>query len=310
MLPPCAPGLEEPRVRPLPATKGTVFEDVHIIITPPKGTSQIVPTHINVSKFTDVIIKTLQSDIVCQFTSCIIYSSCKILEDHTPILGDPVFRDLARIWLHWKGTGEGYGYFHKYEPLPGIGQARPLYFKNPHVAVFQRAALTLNNATHFFGIYEEASDTLGHSYFRPYQNSNIALFEFCSTCFMTSIDFILNRPNRKADTKWKTEMASRSKLVLSFFRKVLSWGAPALEESQEMIQRWWLALAKKEAAKCRLEEAQQEFEDYESDIIEVIGPATYNHFLNMYVAALARNSSGQSAYFDEFMLLTPMPDLT
>ncbi|KIJ09971.1 hypothetical protein PAXINDRAFT_16974 [Paxillus involutus ATCC 200175] len=79
---------------------------------------------------------------------------------------------------------------------------------------------------------------------------------------------------------------------------------------QEMIQRWWLALAKKEAAKCRLEEAQQEFEDYESDIIEVIGPATYNHFLNMYVAALACNSSGQSAYFDEFMLLTPMPDLT
>jgi hypothetical protein len=56
------------------------------------------------------------------------------------------------------------------------------------------------------------------------------------TQFMTSIDFILNRPNRKADTKWKTEMASRSKLVLSFFRKVLSWGAPALEESQVEAQ--------------------------------------------------------------------------
>ncbi|KIJ09972.1 hypothetical protein PAXINDRAFT_16975 [Paxillus involutus ATCC 200175] len=178
------------------------IQKVHIIITPPKGASQIVPTHIDVLKFTDAIIKTLQSNIVHQFTSCIIYSSRKILEDHTPILGDPAFRDLAQIWLHWKGTGEGYGYFHKYEPLPGIGQARPIYFENPHAAMFQRAALTLNNATHFFRIYKEASDALGHSYFRPYQNSNIALFGFCSTCFMTSIDFILNHPNRKGKRKW------------------------------------------------------------------------------------------------------------
>ncbi|KAF8834351.1 hypothetical protein BDN67DRAFT_985386 [Paxillus ammoniavirescens] len=231
--------------------KGMVFEDVHIIITPPQGTFQIVPTHIDVSKFTNMIIKMTTPP------------SLGILHSTT--------------WRRSGCTGKGYGYLHKYKPLPGIGQAR---------------------------------------------NSNIVLFEFCSTCFMASIDFILNYPNRKADTKWKTEMASHSKLVSSFFKKVLSLGPPALEESlfvalypsssetitsagawnsgatvtyslhirealyqSEMIQRWWLALAKKEAAKHHLEAAQQEFEDYESNNIEVIGPAMYNHFLNICIGA-------------------------
>lgn len=42
-----------------------------------------------------------------------------------------------------------------------------------------------------------------------------------------------------------------------------------------------------------LEEAQAEFNDYASEIIEVIGQPTYSHFLAMYLAALAPNTSSR-----------------
>ncbi|KIJ65255.1 hypothetical protein HYDPIDRAFT_27974 [Hydnomerulius pinastri MD-312] len=58
----------------------------------------------------------------------------------------------------------------------------------------------------------------------------------------------------------------------------------------EMVQHWCKALAKREAIRRSFEEAQQEFCDHASDIIEVIGPTTHTHFHDMYVAALAPNA--------------------
>ncbi|KAF8437623.1 hypothetical protein L210DRAFT_3505327 [Boletus edulis BED1] len=55
---------------------------------------------------------------------------------------------------------------------------------------------------------------------------------------------------------------------------------------QEMVQRWCQALAKMEAIRRIFEVAQQEFYDYASDIVEVIGQPTYLHFLAMYLAAM------------------------
>ncbi|KAF8439051.1 hypothetical protein L210DRAFT_3504742 [Boletus edulis BED1] len=63
---------------------------------------------------------------------------------------------------------------------------------------------------------------------------------------------------------------------------------------QEMVQCWHQALRKKEAAKQYLKEVQEEFDDYEIGIIEVIGPATYTHFLNMYMGALRDKSRPRS----------------
>ena len=58
-----------------------------------------------------------------------------------------------------------------------------------------------------------------------------------------------------------------------------------------MIQRWCQALVKREAARQTFEAAQLEFDDYASDIIEVIGQPTHSYFVSMYLAALAANAS-------------------
>lgn len=59
----------------------------------------------------------------------------------------------------------------------------------------------------------------------------------------------------------------------------------------EMIERWCQALRKMEAARQTFEAAQQEFDDYASDIVEVVGQPTYSHFLDLYLAALTTNVS-------------------
>ncbi|KIJ59507.1 hypothetical protein HYDPIDRAFT_33117 [Hydnomerulius pinastri MD-312] len=203
---------------------------VNITITQTGKIPQLIATNIDVSTFTNEIIRTLRSDVQRQFISRIGYSSRVIVEDHTPISTDSSFRDRARSWLNWKGTNEGFPYFHEYEPLPGIAKRKVIYFENTHATTFLRAALTINSTSQFFGIYEEVSDAQGYSYFRPYHNSNTALFEFCSASVLTSVEFILNQPNRKANSKWRSESTFRSQLIQSFFRRVLSWQAPASEE--------------------------------------------------------------------------------
>lgn len=59
---------------------------------------------------------------------------------------------------------------------------------------------------------------------------------------------------------------------------------------QEMIERWCQALMKRETARQTFEAAHQEFDDYASDIVEVIGRPTYSHFLGLYLAALTPNT--------------------
>ncbi|KIJ10084.1 hypothetical protein PAXINDRAFT_16878 [Paxillus involutus ATCC 200175] len=68
---------------------------------------------------------------------------------------------------------------------------------------------------------------------------------------------------------------------------------------QEMIEHWCQALAKREIARRSLQEAQEEFSDYEDNIVEVIGPVTYTHFLNMYTTALAQNPSTRPGMFNQ-----------
>ena len=58
-----------------------------------------------------------------------------------------------------------------------------------------------------------------------------------------------------------------------------------------MVQRWFESLEKKESARQTFEAAQQEFNDYASDIIEVIGQPTYLHFLSKYLGALTAKTS-------------------
>ena len=58
-----------------------------------------------------------------------------------------------------------------------------------------------------------------------------------------------------------------------------------------MIQHWFQALAKREAARQTFEAAQLEFDDYASDIIEVIGQPTYSYFHTKYLTALTANVS-------------------
>ena len=58
-----------------------------------------------------------------------------------------------------------------------------------------------------------------------------------------------------------------------------------------MIEHWYQALLKREAARQRFEAVQEEFDDYASDIIEVIGQPTYLHFLALYLSALTANTS-------------------
>ncbi|KIJ58149.1 hypothetical protein HYDPIDRAFT_34443 [Hydnomerulius pinastri MD-312] len=59
---------------------------------------------------------------------------------------------------------------------------------------------------------------------------------------------------------------------------------------KEMVQRWCQALAKREAIRRALEEAQQEFSDYESEIVRMVGQATYTHFRDKYTAALTSDA--------------------
>jgi hypothetical protein len=66
-----------------------------------------------------------------------------------------------------------------------------------------------------------------------------------------------------------------------------------------MVQRWSQALAKREAARRRIEQAQEEFSDFENDIIEIVGPETYNHFFDMYTRALTATIR---AHYDSCLL--------
>ena len=58
-----------------------------------------------------------------------------------------------------------------------------------------------------------------------------------------------------------------------------------------MIERWYQALLKREAMRQRFEAVQEEFDNYTSDIIKVIGQPTYLHFLALYLSALTANTS-------------------
>ena len=59
---------------------------------------------------------------------------------------------------------------------------------------------------------------------------------------------------------------------------------------QEMIQRWSQTLAKREAVRQKVDTAQQEFDGYASDVIEVIGQPTHAY---LYLAVLTANISAR-----------------
>jgi len=60
---------------------------------------------------------------------------------------------------------------------------------------------------------------------------------------------------------------------------------------QEMVERWSQTLGKMDAARRSFVAVQEEFDDYASDIIEIIGPQTYEYFYALYLRAVTAKMS-------------------
>ncbi|KIJ58490.1 hypothetical protein HYDPIDRAFT_171254 [Hydnomerulius pinastri MD-312] len=136
----------------------------------------------------------------------------------------------AKSHLHqrsetWKGLDQGFPLLHHYWQVPGFTQhqpSQPLYFENPQLLSFIRAGLLRPEDDSFLGLFDEVAGPDGHFYLHVIHKLDFPLYKFTSGVFVTSIDFLLVRPNRKADTLWKNNTLSNIQLVSSFFFRVLS----------------------------------------------------------------------------------------
>ncbi|KIJ65262.1 hypothetical protein HYDPIDRAFT_167502 [Hydnomerulius pinastri MD-312] len=205
--------------------RGLAFPNINVQVAEEGACICQVPTCISEVKWVEKIITYLHKDTLRDFISHLAWSSKRSVVSVVNIQGNPDVRSNAYLWKTWKGLDQGFPLFHHYRQVPGFAQhqpSQPLYFENPQLLLFIRAGLLRPEDDSFLGLFDEVAGPDGHFYLHVICKLDFPLYEFTSGAFVTSIDFLLVRPNRKADTLWKNNTLSNIQLVSSFFFRVLS----------------------------------------------------------------------------------------
>ncbi|KAF8834344.1 hypothetical protein BDN67DRAFT_1016604 [Paxillus ammoniavirescens] len=199
---------------------------------------------------------------------------------------------FANICMMWD-PAYGYMLFHELIPIVGSDKFQLVCFRNRSFLDICRVAINAVDTNAFFGMFEK---TTGADNRRRW-----GTLRYCPTHSLALI------------TTWQVPVvpeATSSQHITGRYAAVDEANAhetfsrlmslPPLSLSyEEIVEHWCQAIAR---VKDSMEEADADFEFYESEIVNIVGCKVYDHFLEEYLSALGKLRPSQTMMYSNTML--------